>query len=152
MNKRRLIPVLVIACLAGSTAIAQAAVPNGTYAGKLSDGGKVWLSVSKSQKLVKITRQGMLFTCTDGDSFKSSKRVAKGSVDVADGDFTISDTNQADSVTWKMTGTFSTKKRKVKGTYSETRTYNASDEPDPNGTVSCSTGDLSYSAALPKKK
>jgi hypothetical protein len=152
MLKRRLISLaVVLAVAAGGTAVAQAAVPKGTYAGKFSDGGRVSLTV-KSQKLIKIVRSSLLFRCTDGDRFRSLKVTATGDVDVADGDFDIADTTQADGVTWSMKGKFSTKKRKVKGTYEETRTFNERNELDPDGTITCQTGDLTYSAVLPKKK
>jgi hypothetical protein len=149
---RRLVALLIVASLALCAAVAQAAVPKGTYAGKFSDGGKVTLSVSKERKLIKLVRRGLKFTCTDGDKFASLKSTATGDVDVADGDFDISDTTENDAVTWKMTGKFSTKKRVVKGTYTETRTFNSNDQLDPNGTVTCQTASLTYRAALPKKR
>ena len=148
---RRLVALAVIAVLAASAAIAQAVVPKGTYAGKFSDGGRVTLSVNKERQLIKIVRTRLKFTCTDGDSFRSLKAIAKGTVDVADGDFDIGDTDPDDAVTWDMTGKFSTKKRKVKGTYKETRVFNTKDELDANGTVTCQTAALTYSAALPKQ-
>ena len=148
---RRLVAVLIVASLAVCAAAAQAAVPKGTYAGKFSDGGKVSLTVNKERKLIKVRRIGLKFTCSDGDEFRSLKSTATGAVDVADGDFDISDTTKDDAVTWNMTGKFSTKKRVVKGTYTETRTFNASDQLDPNGTVTCQTASLTYRAALPKK-
>lgn len=152
MLKRRLIPLVVIASLAGGTAVAQAVVPKGTYTGKFSDGGKVSMTVDKNRKLIQVTRTGLTFKCTDGDSFKSLRNKATGAVDVASGKFDISDTDSTDAVTWSMQGKFSTKKRKVKGTYSETRVFNAENKLDPDGTVTCKTAELTYSAALPKKK
>jgi hypothetical protein len=152
MLKRRLIPLVVIASLAGGTAVAQAVVPKGTYTGKFSDGGTASLTVNKERLLIKVTRKGLTFKCTDGDSFKSLKSTATGDVDVSSGSFDINDTNTSDAVTWSMQGKFSTKKRKVKGTYKETRTFNASNQLDPNGSVTCETAALTYSAALPKKK
>ncbi len=152
MHKRRLIAILAAASLAAGATIAEAAVPRGPYAGKTSDGGTVQLTVSKTQKLIKVVRKSLRFTCTDGDAFKSLKSTATGKVDVADGDFDIADTDQGDGVTWDMTGKFSTKKRKVKGTYSETRLFNEQNEIDPNGSITCKTADLTYSAALPKRR
>ena len=152
MLKRRLIPLVVIASLAGGTAVAQAVVPKGTYTGKFSDGGKVSMTVDKNRELIQVTRTGLTFKCTDGDSFKSLKNKSTGHVDVASGKFDISDTDKSDAVTWSMQGKFSTKKRKVKGTYTETRVFNENNALDPNGSVTCKTAELSYSAALPKKK
>jgi hypothetical protein len=147
---RRIALLLAVALLA-TTAVAHAAVPKGTYAGKFSDGGKVSLTV-KSQKLIKIVRSNLLFKCSDGDKFRSLKVTATGDVDVAAGTFDIEDKTTDDGVTWRMTGKFSTKKRKVKGTYTESRTFNTQNRLDPNGTITCQTGDLTFSAALPKKK
>ncbi|MDQ3935075.1 MAG: hypothetical protein M3340_10665 [Actinomycetota bacterium] len=152
MHKRPLIAILAAASVAAGATVAEAAVPKGTYSGKTSDGGAVKLTVSKTQKLVKVTRKSLRFTCTDGDKFRSLSATASGSVDVADGSFDISDTTESDGVTWAMTGKFSTKKRKVKGTYSETRRFNDQNELDPNGTITCKTAALTYSAALPKKR
>ena len=148
--RRRLIPFVVVASLAGG-AVAQAAIPSGTYSGKMSDGAAVTLKVDKTKKLVRVVRKGLKFTCTDGDSFTSLKSTATGTVDVSSGKFDIADTEPDDGVTWQMTGKFSSKKRKVKGTYSETRTFNTSDQLDPDGSVSCKTAALTYSAVLPKK-
>jgi hypothetical protein len=149
---RRLVPLIVIATIAAGVAVAEAAVPSGTYSGKFSDGATVRLSVNKAQQLLKVRREGLRFTCTDGDKFKSLKSTATGTVDVADKTFDIGDTDPDDAVTWVMKGRFSTKKRKVKGTYSETRVFNSKDELDPNGTVTCKTAELTFSAVLPKKR
>ena len=149
---RRLVALLIVASLAICAAVAQAVVPKGTYAGKFSDRGTVSLTVSKERELIKVRRVGLKFTCTDADKFSSLKSTAIGTVDVADGDFDISDTNEGDGVDWTMTGRFSTKKRVVKGTYTETRTFNTRNQLDENGTVICKTANLTYRAALPKKK
>ena len=152
MTKRPFIAVLAAACLAAGATVAEAAVPKGTYSGKMSDGGAVKLTVSSKQKLIKIYRKGLKFTCTDGDSFRSLADTATGRVAVSKGKFDVSDTNTADAVTWKMTGRFSSRKRKVTGAYRETRTFNTQNELDPDGTVTCQTGDLTYSARLPRKR
>ena len=152
MHKRPLIAILAAASVAAGATVAEAAVPTGTYSGKTSDGGTVKLTVSKTRKLVKVNRKNLRFTCTDGDKFRSLSTTSTGSVDVSGGKFDIADTARADGVTWAMTGKFSTKKRKVKGTYKETRTFNEQNELDPNGTITCKTGDLTYSAVLPEKK
>jgi hypothetical protein len=149
---RRLAPLLVVACLATGAAIAQAAVSSGTYAGKFSDRGTVSLKVDKGQKLIKIRRAGLTFKCSDGDRFKSLKSTATGAVDVADRRFDIGDTTPDDGVDWQMKGKFSPTTTKVKGTYSETRIFNDQNQLDPNGSVVCKTADLTYSAALPKKR
>ncbi len=149
---RRLVALLTVAAFVACVAVAYAVVPKGTYTGKFSDGGTVTMKVNKDRQLIRLSRTGLTFTCTDGDSFKSLKSTATGTVDVADGNFDIGDTEPNDAVTWDMTGKFSTKKRIVKGAYTETRTFNASDQLDPNGSVTCKTGSLTYRAALPKKK
>lgn len=148
---RRFAALLIAASLAVCATVAEAAVPKGTYTGKFSDGGKVSLTV-KTQKLVKVSRSGLTFKCSDGDKFKSQKASATGDVDVSSGSFDIEDTTTDDGVTWQMTGKFSTKKRKVKGTYRETRTFNSENRLDPNGSITCQTAALTYSAVLPPKK
>jgi hypothetical protein len=147
---RRLALLLTFALLVGAAA-AHAAVPKGTYTGKFSDGGKASLTV-KSQKLVKLSRSGLTFKCSDGDKFKSLKATATGDVDVSSGSFDIEDKTTGDGVTWRMTGKFSTKKRKVKGTYRETRVFNDENTLDPDGSITCQTAELTFSAVLPKKK
>lgn len=152
MTKRPFIAVLAAACLAAGATVAEAAVPKGTYSGKMSDGAAVKLTVSSKQRLIKIYRKGLKFTCSDGDSFSSLADTATGSVDVSKGKFDVADTNKADSVTWRMAGRFSTKKRKVTGTYKEVRTFNTQNELDPDGTITCETGGLTYSAKLPRRR
>ncbi len=154
----RLVAFLAIAALALLAGVALAAVPKGTYSGRTSDGGKVSLTVDKSRQLVRIVRRNLKFTCSDGDSFRSLKNTATGTVDVSSGKFDIgrrdesSAQTEADAVDWDMTGRFSARKRKVKGTYTETRRFNEEDDLDPNGSVVCRTGNLTYCAALPKKR
>ena len=149
MLKRRLTSLLVIASLAGTAAVAEAAVTKGTYSGKFKQGGTVSLTV-KSQTLIKIVRKKMKFKCSDGDAFISKTNTANGTIDVADGDFDVKDSNENDGDTWKMTGTW--KGSKVTGTYRHTATFNAENELDPDGAISCTTGDMTYSAKRPKKK
>ena len=149
---RRAATGMVVATAILGASIAEAAVPKGTYTGKLSDGGVVQLTVSKTQKLIKVTRKRHRFKCSDGDTFKSLRTTDTGTVDVSGKTFDIGDTRDDDAVTWAMTGRFSVKKRKVKGTYTETRTFNEQNQLDPNGTITCKTRDLTYSAALPKKR
>jgi hypothetical protein len=149
---RRIVAIALAAVLVAGVAIADAAVPKGTYTGRFSDGGKVSLVVNKERLLIKVTRRALRFKCSDGDKFSSLKSVASGDVDVSDGTFDIGDTATGDGVVWDMQGKFSTKKRKVKGTYRETRRFNSKNRLDENGTIVCETAALTYSAALPKKK
>jgi hypothetical protein len=150
---RRAATATIAATAILGVSVAVAAVPKGTYRGKTSDGGVVKLTVSK-QKLIKVTRKSLRFTCTDGDVFKSRSdtAAAEDEVDVSSKRFEIEETTEGDGVHWVMTGRFSVKKRKVKGTYSETRTFNEQNQLDDDGTITCKTRDLTYSAALPRKR
>ncbi|MGH8894648.1 MAG: hypothetical protein ACRDWY_15310, partial [Actinomycetes bacterium] len=64
------------------------------------------LVIDTKQRLVKITRKATLFKCTDGDQFRSLKHASLGKIDVADGNFDISDTTPNDGVEWTMTGVY----------------------------------------------
>ena len=150
MFKRTFLAVLTAASVAVGATVAEAAVKKGTYKGKMTDGAVVQLTVNKKQKLIKVYRKSVKFTCTDGDAFSSLADTAKGSVSVKSGKFDISDTDKGDAVTWRMTGSF--KGSKVTGTYAEERTFNTQNELDPDGTVTCQTDSLTYRAALPKKR
>lgn len=148
MSRRALLAAVAAATLLVAAAPAEAAVKKGTYVGTMSDGAYVSLLVGKSSMLLKVARKGLAFTCTDGDTFKSSKSIASGRIDVSSRRFDVGDTNDSDAVDWDMTGTFSVKKHKVTGTYRETRRFNERNELDPNGDVRCQTGELTYSAKL----
>jgi hypothetical protein len=149
---RGLISIAVAVALAVGASVAEAKVVKGTYRGKTSDGGKVALKVDKSKSLVNVTRSNLLFRCSDGDRFRSLSSTSTGKVPIADGKFDISDTQPDDAVSWQMTGSFNAKGTKIAGTYGETRRFNSKDRLDPKGSVTCQTGDLTYSARRVVKK
>lgn len=150
MRNRLAATALAAVALATGAAVAEAAIKKGTYAGKLSGGGTIALTVTKTQKVVKVVRNRLTLTCSDGDTFTSGKLTATGSVDIATGRFELSDTKPDDAQDWKLTGTV--KGAKITGTYRHDARFGDGNIPDEHGSVSCTTGDLTYTAKLPKKK
>ena len=136
-----------ITVLALGAGPASAAFKTGTYTGKTDHKGPVSFKVTSS-KLSKL-RIGVVFLCSDGDKFQTTlkgfpaQNVVNGRYDA---DFTGSGGASAYTHKGKIT------RRKVgrhyvstaKGTFTGVRHYNTNDELDPNGTVRCDTGTLTY--------
>ena len=148
MHKRIFIAAVAATCVTAGATVAEAAVTKGSYAGAFDRGGSVSLTVDENQQLIKVVRKKMKFKCSDGDSFTSKTNKAVGEVDVSSGSFTLKDQDTNEAETFTMKGKFSGSK--VTGTYRHTATFNTKNQLTQNGTVSCTTGKLKFTAKRKK--
>ena len=151
MRRHRLAAFIVVAALIGGPGVAHAAIPKGTYSGKTSDGGTVKITVNSEQRLTKLYRKGLAFSCTNGTSFKSAVDATRAFYPIRKRKFELNGENLTLASKWDWSFRFNAEKRRVTGKYSETRTLNEQGAPDRDGTITCKTAALTYSAALPKK-
>ncbi|MDX6699417.1 MAG: hypothetical protein QOE65_2814 [Solirubrobacteraceae bacterium] len=142
MKKLILISTLVVALVVPATALA--AFMSGTYAGKTSQGGPV--SFKATQSKVSKFRIGVVWKCTDGDRFQTvlpTKTSYFPSQNITSGNYNASFTGSGGASKYVNKGKIVN--RRANGTFIGTRKYNTNDDLDPNGTVICRTGNVTYS-------
>ncbi|MDQ3935076.1 MAG: hypothetical protein M3340_10670 [Actinomycetota bacterium] len=145
--RRGALIILVAIAVAGAT-VAEAAVTPGTYKGSVKSAGSITLKIDSKKRLVKFVRTNIKVKCDDGTSATNSKITTTGVAPIkSDGTFVWK--ADAEDVAesghnWRLGGTV--KSPNASGTLKETVRFNAAGEPDPNGSVSCTTGKLRWSA------
>jgi hypothetical protein len=98
-------------------------------------------SASEITKL-KLNAQG---TCSDKGTSVDNQSGLFADVD-ANGKFTIEGSGPKGGTKFKLTGTISGKK--ASGTFVIKSRFNKKNQPDPNGSIKCSTGTVKWSAAF----
>jgi opacity protein-like surface antigen len=153
MKRVLAVAVLVVGLIAGAT-MAEAAIKKGTFTGKTNAKDPVGLKVNRSGKVYAFYYESVRLTCTDGDAFDSpsgSNRIQTPN-DVlfkvnSKRKFAITARNQQTGFGWDATGKFNSKGTKVTGTLSVHAKFNEQNEQDPNGSVNCTSQDLTFSLA-----
>jgi len=151
MKRALAIAVLIVGLVAGAT-VAEAAIKKGTFTGKSSAKDPMGLKVNKGGKVYAFYYEGVRLKCTDGDAFDSpsgSKRIQTPS-DVlfrvnAKRKFAINAHNDTTGFGWKVAAKFNAKGTKVTGTLSVHAKFNEQNEPDANGSITCTSDDLTFS-------
>lgn len=145
MKRTFLISILALALLV--PAVAQAAFVSGTYKGTTSQQGPVSFKASQT-RLTKL-RIGVVFRCTDGDRFQTVLPAAAptsyfpGQNIRTGGYYGTTFTGSSGASRYVHRGRILN--RRATGTFVGTRKYNTNDQLDPQGTVICRTGTVSYS-------
>jgi hypothetical protein len=142
MKRLILISTLAVALLVPATALAT--FVSGTYKGKTSQSGPVSFKATQS-KLSKF-RIGVVWKCTDGDRFQSvlpTSATYFPSQNIVRGSYNASFTGSRGASKYVNKGTIVN--RRANGSFTGTRKYNTNDDLDPNGTVICTTGRVTYS-------
>ncbi len=145
--RRGAITILAAGVVAGAT-VAEAAVTPGTYKGSIKGAGSITLKIDSKKRLVKFVRTKITVKCDDGTTATNSKITTTGVAPIkSDGTFVWK--ADAEDVAesghdWRFAGTV--KSPKASGTLKETVRFDAAGDPDPNGSVRCSTGKLKWSA------
>ena len=146
--RRGAIMAALIAGAVATASVAEAAVTPGTYRGSIKGAGSIVLKVDSKRRLVKFVRTKITVKCSDGTEATNSKITTTGVAPIkSDGTFVwkadAEDVEQSGH-NWRLAGTI--KSPNGSGTLKETVRFNAAGEPDPNGSVTCSTGKLRWSA------
>jgi hypothetical protein len=130
--------------------VAVAAPSPGTYSGKIEGAKRISLKVDGKTRLVRIARTGLVVKCPDGSSWLPIKITTTMRVPLpSDGKFVIKQTQEdieQDGHRFRIAGTV--KSTKASGTLKESGTFDSNTQPDPNGSMTCSTGKLRWSAKL----
>ena len=146
MRRGALIVVVAIA-IAGAS-VAQAAITPGTYKGSVEGAGSIVLKIDSKKRLVKFVRTKITVKCDDGTSATNSKITTTGVAPIkSDGTFVWkadAEDVAASGHNWRLAGTV--RSPNASGTLKETVRFDSAGEPDPNGSVSCTTGKLRWSA------
>jgi hypothetical protein len=146
--KSRLVILAMVAAVAVPAAVL-ADYTSGTYTGKTKV-QKLAVSFKATQTRLSKLSIRVKFTCTDGDSFTTTLKDF-GAQNIVAGryDATFEGTTHASSYRHKGKITNST----AAGFLTGTRRYNANNDLDPNGAITCRTGTVRYSIKrkVPKK-
>jgi hypothetical protein len=145
---RRIAATALALCLLG-TATAGAAIKAGFYKGKTAQQATVSLRVLKSKKfVVKYSLEGAVLECSDGQNRQfqgfttgSSDRVA---IKQSTGRFGFNIGNSDQSVVVRVKGRI--KAPRATGTIRMVAALNEQDELDPNGSITCDSGSVPWSA------
>jgi hypothetical protein len=142
--KRVLICLLVAACLVAVTVIAQAAVKRGTYRGKTGADDPVSFKVTRAKKVTQFSYDRIHLTCTDGDSFDSTRAIPPGQkVNVTRrGRFEFEAGNADRSFRFQVAGRI--RSPRASGTIQVFATFDENNQLDPNGSVRCDSGELKW--------
>ena len=146
---RRAATAALVACLACGATIAEAAVKSGTYRGSIKGAGTITIKVDSQKRIVKFVRTKITAKCDDGSEATNPKITTTGTAPIkSDGTFVWKADPEdvaASGYSWRLAGTINSPK--ASGTLKETvRFAPGGEEPDPNGSVRCSTGKLKWSA------
>ena len=150
MERRFIACALLLGLVAPATAAA--AFTSGSYRGTTAQRTPVVLKAS--QTTLSRFRIAVGFECTDGDRFTAyipGRRTflpAQNVVSVRGvGRYDAAFTGSRGASRYVNRG--SILNRRVAGTFTGRRRYNARNDLDPNGTIVCTTGTVRYTARLP---
>lgn len=145
---RRTGTIVVAMLVAGGATVAEAAVKSGTYKGSIKGAGTIVLKVDSEKRLVKFVRTNITAKCSDGTKATNKKLTTTGFAPIAaNGTFVWKadpEDVEASGHSWRLAGTINSPK--ASGTLKETVRFDAAGEPDPNGSVRCTTGKLKWAA------
>jgi len=111
------------------------------------------VSFKASQSRLTKLKIGVVFNCTDGDRFQITLDGFPGQ-NIGGGNYNATFTGSSGASRYTNKGRLSRVSVRVrgrtrlvnqaKGTFTGRRTYNTDDQLDPNGTVICTTGTVTY--------
>jgi hypothetical protein len=153
MKRLLTIAVLIVGLVAGAT-VAEAAINKGTFTGKTSAKDPVGLKVNKSGKVYAFFYDGVRLSCTDGDAFDSPS--GKNRIQAPDDllfkvnskrKFAINLNDSSTGFGWNVAAKFNPAGDKVTGTLKVHAKFNEQNQQDPQGSVTCTSGKLTFSLA-----
>jgi hypothetical protein len=156
---------LSVAILSGATLAGPLAAPAlprtpvavGGYGGHAGVGNHVAFRVTTNRRLVHFRWSGIRLTCTDGDTFTPKGRFDMGSKNGHPNALKITRLGHFDffvtghAFRWVVSGRI--RRRVGSGTIRVRADFNTQNNPDPNGSVHCYSGNVHFRAVeKPKKK
>jgi hypothetical protein len=151
MKRVLVIAVLTVALVVGVT-VAEAAIKKGTFTGKSSANDPMGLKVDSSGKVYAFYYEAVKLECTDGDSFDtpSGKDRIQTPNNIkfkvkSSGKWIIKASNAQTGFGWTAAGKFKSKGALTTGTLSVHAKFNDQNQQDPNGSIICTSKDLTFS-------
>ena len=152
MKRVLVIAIVIVATVAGAT-VAEAAIKKGKFTGKTSAGDPVGFKVDRKGRVYSFYYEGVTLTCTDGDSFDTPTEAVdrvqtppNRKFTVTRGKWGITARNSQTGFGWDVSAKFNSKGTRNTGTLSIFATFNEQNQQDPNGSIRCESGKLSWTA------
>ena len=154
MNRALIAGTVVASLMAAGASPASAKIARGTFAGTTSKADPVGFKVNKKGRVLSFFYDAVTLTCTDGDSFDTptgtdrvqTPRKVKFNVSARRRKFSITARNKATGFGWDAVGTFTRTGNRISGTLKVFATFNDQNQQDPDGTIRCESGQLTWSA------
>jgi hypothetical protein len=143
--KRLLALGLAAGCLLALSGIAQAVVARGTYKGETSAGDPISFKVTRSKRVSRFSFSQVHLTCTDGDEFDTGTITTPPDVSFVitrGGRFGFEARNPAGGNGYDVAGRIASPKGK--GTLRVFARFAEGNVPDPDGSILCDSGELTY--------
>jgi hypothetical protein len=144
--KRALVMAVIAATAVFGVTIAEAKIAKGAFVGATTAKDQVNLKVDNKGRVYAFSFQGVALTCTDGDEFetgtggeKLSSPAGKRYKVSSKRSFKISSHNDDAGNGWDATGKFKPSGNKASGTLKIFANFDTANNPDPNGTVKCTS-------------
>lgn len=156
---KRLIAIAAAAALLAGVGTAAAAIGKGKFAGTTSAGDPLGFRVDSNNRVYSFYFVGVTLKCTDDTTFDTPSKEnpdEDGATEIRTPKatrFNIDSKNRwgfkarntAQGNGYDVSGKFSSQDRS-KGTFSIFARFDNQNQPDPDGTVSCKSGKLSFTA------
>jgi hypothetical protein len=149
--RRSLFIVALAAALVAGIGTAEAAISQGKFKGLVgpkANGDAFGFKVNKSGQVTAIYATGVTLTCTDGDKFdtKTVRSPKSTAYPVgSDGKWSFSVENSTVGNGYGGAGKFKSTGKSSKGTFEIHATFDEQNNPDPGGSVKCTSGTLKWS-------
>jgi hypothetical protein len=132
--------------------IAEAKIANGKFVGATTAKDPVGLLVDSKGRVYKFKFEGVALTCSDGDEFETPSGGEKLQSPVGERykvnskrKFKVSSHDDEAGNGWDATGKFNASGNKATGTLKIFANFDTSNNPDPQGSVKCTSEKLTYS-------
>jgi hypothetical protein len=149
----RALVIAVAALAAAGATVAEGKVASGRFAGATSKHDPVGFKVDGRGKLYAFYFEGVRLKCTDGDQFDTPTGSDRVQTDDSDRltitrsrRFAFSVRSETFGNGYNVAGRFNRRGRKATGTLRVFANFDTQNNADPNGSVHCSSGTLTFSA------
>lgn len=148
--RKPIITAALCATVVAGASVAEAATRQGSFRGQTKAKDPVGLSVTSSNKVRAFYFEKVRLKCSDKDSFTTSPRnnspkAARYTIK-SSRRFTIYRTSTRNGFGWTAKGRFSSKGGSASGTLRVLARFNVENELDPQGSIRCNSGLLSWTA------
>jgi hypothetical protein len=145
--KRLLACVLVAACVLTAGGVAEAAVRKGVYTGRTSARDPFSFRVDKRKRVYLVSFRRVHLTCTDGDEFDTGTITSPRSerfVTTRRGRWGFRARNDSLGNGHDVSGRV--RSPRARGTLRVFARFDENNQPDPNGSIMCDSGTLTWTA------